>query len=773
MSVSHKPLPKWLGVLFIVGFCILVLQLVQNSNSRYKEWHELPGAKPFSNKLKKKIMEAMTKTQNQKFHKLHHVNPDQTPKFTNRLALESSPYLLQHAHNPVNWYPWSDQAFEIAAKEKKPVLLSIGYSTCHWCHVMEEESFEDLEIAQYLNQNYVAIKVDREQRPDVDAVYMAAVQAFSGSGGWPMTVWMTPDRKPFYGGTYFPARDGDRGARMGFLTLLKRLREAYDAQPDKIMQQSEELVRAVQAQTSPQAGEKLPSVQTLHEAYFWYKNQFDPIYGGFGMAPKFPRPVSLEFLFHYGARAQEPKAIEMATFTLKKMARGGMYDQLGGGFHRYSVDHLWLVPHFEKMLYDNAQLVIAYLEAYQLTQDQEFADLAKETLDYVVREMTHPQGGFYSATDADSEGEEGKFFVWSKKEIIDVLGDKDGSIFCEFYGVTEEGNFEGQNILHVQVPKSEFAKKLQISLSELVSILTKSKEKLYQVRLKRIPPITDDKILAAWNGLMIGAFARGAFVLNESKFLNVASKAADFVLTNLREKDQLYRSFREGKAQFKAYLDDYAFLSFGLLELFEASGETRWLKQARELTDTLLKEFWDEKNSGFFMTSQRHEKLLTREKPYYDGAEPSGNSVAAMNLLRLESLTTETKYGLYAEKIFKAFEEILEKVSHASPYLLAAFDYHLDRAKEIVLVSSKSNLGNTELVKELQKQYLPNRVIMMVHHAKSQKEMEKLVPLVKSKTAQNNQPTAYVCENQTCEFPTTDPKVFAEQLGKIHPLPKS
>ncbi|HLG18326.1 MAG TPA: thioredoxin domain-containing protein [Bdellovibrionota bacterium] len=699
-----------------------------------------------------------------------HHHADGTPKFTNRLALESSPYLLQHAHNPVDWYPWGDEAFERARKEGRPVLLSIGYATCHWCHVMEEESFEDLEIAGFINHHYVPIKVDREQRPDVDAVYMNAVQTLTGGGGWPMTMWLTPDKKPFYGGTYFPSRDGDRGARMGFLSLLQRLYQVYRDQPDHVAEQASELSKAVAAQIAPEPGGAVPGVAVLHEAFRWFAGQYDPSLGGWGHAPKFPRPVSIEFLFHYGVRANEPKAIEMALHTLRMMGRGGMYDQLAGGFHRYSVDPHWLVPHFEKMLYDNAQLVIAYLEAFQLTGEKEFERIARETLDYVSREMTDSEGGFYSATDADSEGKEGKFFLWSKAEIFEHLGKENGEIFCEYYDVTERGNFEGHNILHIGIPLHEVAAKKGRSEAEALRSLEESRTKLYRIRKKRIPPLTDDKILTAWNGLMIGAFARGGFVLAEPKYIVQGKRAAEFVLERLMENGRLLRSCRRGKAQMNGFLDDYTFLIFGLLELFEASGEVRWLKEGIALQEYLLSHFWDEMNGGFFMTSRDHETLIAREKPYYDGAEPAGNSVAALNLLRLESFATEARYGEHARKVLQAMSRILENAPHVAPLLLTVLDYHYDLPKEILIVSSSTGALDNPLIDRLRKTYIPNRVIANTEEGQRQSDLGKIVPWSRNRTTEGKRAMAYVCEKQICSLPTSEPEVFSKQLAKIRPL---
>ncbi|MGH7820391.1 MAG: thioredoxin domain-containing protein, partial [Candidatus Binatia bacterium] len=540
----------------------------------------------------------------------------------NRLVLERSPYLLQHAHNPVAWYSWGDEAFERAKKENKPVLLSVGYSTCHWCHVMEKESFEDEEIARYMNEHYVSIKVDRERRPDVDGVYMAAVNALTGGGGWPMTVWLTPDRKPFYGGTYFPARDGDRGERIGFLTLLKRLSAIYEESPEQVAASAEQITSHLQrALGSSTSGVSSPNLgASADEAFSQLGSSFDEKYGGFGRAPKFPRSVTLEFLLRYHRRTGNEKAGTMVVKTLEAMARGGMYDQVGGGVHRYSTDARWLVPHFEKMLYDNALLVVAYLEAYQATGRDDFARVGSEILRYVSREVTSPDGGFYSATDADSEGEEGKFFVWTPKEVEKILGPKRASWFNAYYGVTKEGNFEhGTSILHVAATLEEIAKRFGKEPDELRAELERAREQLYEVRKKRVPPLRDDKILVSWNGLMISAFARAAQTLGEPEYAKRAATAAEFILTKMRAGGRLNRSWFEGRAEGTGYLDDYAFLAQGLLDLYESTFEPRWLAESIALHDVIENHFRDAKDGGFFMTPDDSEGLLAREKPEYDG----------------------------------------------------------------------------------------------------------------------------------------------------------
>ncbi len=700
----------------------------------------------------------------------HHLTENGWPKYTNRLILESSPYLLQHAHNPVNWYPWGDEAFERAAREGKPVLLSVGYSTCHWCHVMEEESFEDVEIATYLNQNYIAVKVDRERRPDVDGVYMTAVRVMSRRGGWPMTVWLTPDRQPFFGGTYFPPRDGDRGSRVGFLSLLKQLKQRYDQNPDDVVRSATEISQRVAASMRPPRGEGLPDAAVLQRAFAAERSAFDARHGGFGRAPKFPRSVRLEFLVRYHARTGDEEAMRMARATLDAMARGGMYDQLGGGFHRYSTDARWLVPHFEKMLYDNALLAVAYLEAYQATGDPEYARVCRDILRYVTREMTAPQGGFYSATDADSEGEEGTFFVWTPRQIEAALTADLAKLAIAYYGVTEKGNFEGKNILHRPRPLTEVAAELGIDPVAAETSLAAIREKLYQARAKRVPPLRDDKILTSWNGLMISAFARAGFVFAEPEYIAAASRAARFVLDEMRVGERLRRAWLDGKADGEAFLDDYAFLVAGLLDLYESSFDPQWLRAAIELQAVLDERFWDAEG-GYFLTADDAEALLAREKSSYDGAEPSGNSVALQNLLRLYELTTGDAYRKHAEASMKAFERVWTAGPASVPLMLCGIDYWLTGAKEIVIVAAGDVAEADPFLGLLRSSFVPNRVLTVVAEGEDADAIAEVVPLVRGKKARGGKATAYVCEGQVCDLPTSDPQVFAQQLARHRDAP--
>ncbi|MCZ6777606.1 MAG: thioredoxin domain-containing protein [Acidobacteria bacterium] len=697
-------------------------------------------------------------------------------RFTNRLFLSSSPYLLQHAHNPVNWYPWGKEAFDTARRLERPVLLSVGYSTCHWCHVMEEESFEDVEIARFMNENYIAIKVDREERPDVDSIYMSAVQAMTGRGGWPMTVWLTPSRLPFYGGTYFPTRDGDRGVGTGFLTLLRRMKEIYHSQPERVSETAIRTTQKIQERLEGggSAGD-LPSAKVLRAAAGNYQRHFDAVNGGLRGTRKFPSSLPIRFLLRYHRRAGDRKSLEMAALTLDKMAAGGMYDHVGGGFHRYSTDARWLVPHFEKMLYDNALLVLAYLEGYQVTGEERFARVAREILRYVKRDMTSPEGAFYSATDADSltpsgRREEGYFFTWTPSEIASALGEEQARVVSAYYGVTERGNLDGRSILHVPKPPAEVARDLKIDLKTLREIVDASREMLYQVRSRRPAPLRDEKILTAWNGLMISAYARAALVLGEDRYTQVAARAADFVLHNLRRDGRLLRSFKDGRAMHNAYLDDYAFLSAGLLDLFETTGERRWLEEAVALDRVTETHYEDAEHGGFFMTSKDHEKLLAREKPAYDGAEPSGNSVAILNLLRLYELTTQERYRLRAERALRAFHDTLERAPTALSEMLLAVDFHLDTPKEIIIVTGGPREEAEPLLARFRRVFLPNRVLVVVAESEDLQSLARLVPLVSYKVAQHGKPTAYVCERRVCDLPTSDPRVFEQQIRKVEPL---
>jgi uncharacterized protein YyaL (SSP411 family) len=744
-------------------------EAASTGSSTAKASLRLPGAPPLPAETETQLAAALAAKGPSYRPHTRHLNADGSPKYTNRLILEDSPYLLQHAHNPVNWHPWGDEAFERARTEGKAVLLSVGYSTCHWCHVMEEESFEDPEIAEFLNRHYVAIKVDRERRPDVDSVYMIAVQALTGGGGWPMTVWLTPDRKPFYGGTYFPARDGDRGARIGFLSLLKRLEEIYAKEPEKVTSSAQEITSSIERASLGAhsefsfSSEKLAAI--LSDSAKRYARIFDDSYGGFGRAPKFPQSVVLEFLLRETHRTGNRKLTDMVEATLDRMAKGGIYDHVGGGFHRYSTDREWLVPHFEKMLYDNALLVVAYLEGYQATGREDFARITRETLRYIRREMTSPEGAFYSATDADSEGVEGKFFLWAPEEIRAAIGPERSRWFDAYYGVTESGNFEGKNILHVADSLDAVAKRFGMEPAALDGALAKARDDLYRARQKRVPPFQDTKILTSWNGLMISAYARAALVLGDPDYAARAVKAADFVLSRMREGERLKRSDFQGRSKGAGFLDDYAFLEQAMLDLYEATFESRWLSEAAELQGILDGHFWDAQHGGYFLTPDDGEAMLTREKPSYDGAEPSGNSVALYNLARLAELTSDDRYRQRADETLAAFGTALEGAPTALAKMLSAIDFRLDAPKEIVLVKPDARASEEEMLARLRLTFLPNRVLTVATEGRDLTEEKKLVPLLEGRNAIGGKVTAYVCEAQVCKLPTTDPEVFAKQIA--------
>ena len=730
----------------------------------------LPGMEAFPAAVLQQLAQALQAKGEAYTPRTRHLFEDGRPHYTNRLILEPSPYLLQHAHNPVNWYPWGDEAFARAKKENKPVLLSIGYSTCHWCHVMERESFEDIAIAEYMNRHYIAVKVDREQRPDLDGIYMTAVQMLTGRGGWPMTVWLTPDRRPFYGGTYFPPHDGMREQQTGLLTLLARLQAAYHQEPHQVAVVTKKLTQSIQAAVVPEGLDENPTQTALTQAAENFKARFDRQYGGFGKAPKFPRSVTLEFLLRYSRRTNDSETRAMVVKTLEAMAAGGIYDQVGGGFHRYATDQQWLVPHFEKMLYDNALLAVAYLEGYQIAGREDFARVARQILDYLDREMRAPGGGFYSATDADSAGEEGKFFIWTLPELAPLLSQKQLQLVQSHYGVTPQGNFEAANILHVARPLDTVAKELDLSMDQAQRELQAARDILYRARQQRIAPHTDTKVLVAWNGLVISAFAKGSHILNVSHYAKRAKQAAAFLLTRVKRDGRLRRSALGTIIGGAAYLDDYAFLIAGLLDLYEATFELRWLQEALALQAVLDTHFWDSKSGGYFLTADDAEQLLAREKPAYDGAEPSGNAVAAHNLLRLAEWTTNDSYRQHAQRCFKAFASALKQRPTSMPRMLSALDFFLDRPKEIAIIKASPDDNIEPLLAQLRLHFLPNRVVSIVTQGDELAAHQRVVPWLEAKSAIKGKVTAYVCEQHVCSLPTTDPGIFAKQIATTLPL---
>ncbi len=659
---------------------------------------------------------------------------DNSPKFTNRLIHESSPYLLQHAHNPVDWYPWGDEAFARAKAEDKPVLVSIGYSACHWCHVMEHESFEDEAVAAIQNDNFINIKVDMEERPDVDQIYMNFVQMTTGRGGWPMNVFLTPEKLPFFGGTYFPP--SPRYGMPSWKQILISISEAFRERRDELQESAEHIVSELRKMSVVEPATGSLSPEMLDAAFVSFTRTFDAVNGGFGGAPKFPAAMSLEFLLRDHHRTGDDKALAMVTYSLEKMARGGIYDQLGGGFHRYAVDAVWLVPHFEKMLYDNAQLIRVYLHTYQVTGDEFFKRIAVECLEYVCREMLDPSGGFYSTQDADSEGEEGKFFVWTPEEICEVLGEDLGREFGRAFDVTAGGNFEGHNILNIKDPavagEGRFAS---------------ARKRLFEHREKRIKPFRDEKILTAWNGLMLAAFADAGGVLGDDRYLSIAKKNAGFILTELQMDGRLVRTWKEGKAKLNGYVEDYANVADGLVELFQVSGDVEYLSEAKRLADVMITEFWDAECGGFFFTSNDHEQLVVRNKDLYDNATPSGNSVAADVLLKLAKLTGEDKYERFAVTVLRLTASQIRRHPQGFGRALSALEFHLEQSIEIVIVGEKGN----ELERIALAGYHPDAVVVLGRGGDDHG-----LPLLVDRSAIGGEPTAYVCRDHVCQRPVTN-----------------
>ena len=683
-------------------------------------------------------------------------------KHTNRLAGETSPYLLQHAHNPVDWYPWGEEALARARREDKPILLSIGYSACHWCHVMERESFENEQIARLMNDNFVNIKVDREERPDLDQIYMAAVQMMTRHGGWPLTAFLTPDLVPFYGGTYFPPED--RHGMPGFPRVLLGVAEAYRARPDEVRESAGELLAELsRLGESPSTGEPVTH-DLLDKAASTLARGYDARHGGFGSAPKFPPSMSLDFLLRQHQRAGDRFSLEIVTHTDRRMAEGGLYDQLGGGFHRYSTDAHWLVPHFEKMLYDNALLSRHYLHAFQATGDEFFRRVAEETLDYVTREMTDAGGGFYSTQDADSEGVEGKFFVWDEAEVDELLGAEDARLFKAFYDVTAAGNFEGRNILHITRTAEEVAREAGVDAARLGEALRRGRRVLFDAREQRVKPGRDEKVITGWNGLMLESFAEAAAVLDRPDYRATAERNAAFVLEALRRDGLLLHVYKDGQAKHVGFLDDYAFFISGLVTLFETTGAARWLEEALALAEKMVEEFWDEEGGGFFYTGRSGEQLIVRNKDYFDNAIPSGNSVAAELLLRLSTLTGREDLRRKATTLLRLVRDLAARHPNAFGYAFGAFDLYLSSPKEIVIVTAGSDSSAAPFEREVWGRYLPNKVV--VRAAEGDERLSKLVPLLQDRGAVRGSTTAYVCVNYACQQPVSAPAELARQLDE-------
>ena len=677
----------------------------------------------------------------------------------NRLASESSPYLIQHANNPVDWYPWSNEALTKAKAENKPIFLSIGYSACHWCHVMEHESFENEQTAAIMNEHFVNIKVDREERPDLDSIYMDAVVAMTGQGGWPMSVFLTPEGVPFYGGTYYPPTP--RYGMPSFEQVLHSIAHAYHNQKDDISKNGQSLIARMRAGISlSNDGSLDPAVPEL--AVQALSRNFDHVHGGFSGAPKFPQPMTYDFLLRAYHRNKKDSTLQMVELTLLKMAHGGMYDQLGGGFHRYSVDAVWLVPHFEKMLYDNALLARLYLHAYQLTGKPFYRKIVEETLDYVAREMTHPDGGFYSTQDADSEGEEGKFFVWTPEEITSILGEEEGKVFCATFDVKPGGNFEGKSILNIPTPLLEIAQEFNISPEDLDDILERGKAKLFKIREERIKPARDEKILTAWNGMMLAAFAEAARVLKRTDYLNIATCNAEFILSTMLKDGRLFRTWKEdpGQAKLMGYLEDYAFYADGLLALYQTDFNPRWYQQAKSLIDIVLEHFEDVENGGFFDTADDHEQLVTRPKSLQDNAIPCGNSIAIRVLLLLATYTGDTKYQNPAIRAISALQSPMSQYPGAFTYWLGSLEFALAGPKEIAVIGDSKHIDTRQMLDTLQLNYFPNQVVA----ATIEDNIEGHPPLVEGRPSKEGQTTVYVCQNFTCKQPITNPSDLKELL---------
>ncbi|MCE2456263.1 MAG: thioredoxin domain-containing protein [Dehalococcoidia bacterium] len=680
---------------------------------------------------------------------------------SNRLAKETSPYLLQHAENPVDWYPWGDEAFEAARQRDVPVLLSVGYSSCHWCHVMERESFENEQIADMMNRWFVNIKVDREERPDVDSVYMTAIQALTGHGGWPMTVFLTTEGEPFYGGTYFPPED--RGGLPSFVRVLETISEAYVSRKSDVLQSGKQLVERLRQAYTPDPGVEPLTESILNTAFEAALTQFDDRSGGFGLQPKFPQPATLEFILRFYARSGVPLALEMVEHTLSKMAAGGIHDQIGGGFHRYSTDAFWLVPHFEKMLYDNALLARLYTHAYQLTGNQEFRRTAERVNDYVVREMTSPDVGFYSAQDADSEGVEGKFFVWRPEHLVQVLGADDAAIVADYYGVTDEGNFEGMSILNVPAPPAEVASRHSMSVRELETLLDSANDRLLEARSSRVPPMTDTKTIVSWNGLMLAAIAEASAVFERDDYLEVARANASYLLDEMVESGRLRRTDSNSENGSRGFLDDYASLIDGLLVLHSADGDPRWLLEAETLARNAVDLFWDPLRGQFYDTGSDQEALIVRPRDVTDNAHPSGHSMMTDVLIRLATITGNSDFRTMAGQSLRGVRGIMEQFPTGAGHWLCALDSYLADSKEAVVVTDVDHTEATLMLRRLASVFEPSAVrVSMTSDSNRSDEW----PVFSGRTTVNGQPTAYVCRNYTCQLPTNDADAMMAEFAR-------
>jgi hypothetical protein len=691
-------------------------------------------------------------------------------KEPNRLIKEKSPYLLQHAYNPVDWYPWGEEAFEKARKENKPVFLSIGYSTCHWCHMMAHESFEDEEVAGLMNEAFVSIKVDREERPDIDNIYMTVCQIILGRGGWPLNIIMTPGKKPFFAGTYIPKNT--RFNQIGMLELVPRIKEIWEQQHEEVLDSAEKITSTIQEMIKESSGEGLGE-EVIEEVYEELLSSFDTEYGGFSGAPKFPTPHKISFLLRYWRRSRNPEALHMAEYTLDKMRRGGIYDHLGSGFHRYSTDSMWLLPHFEKMLYDQALTAIAYTEAYQVTGKDLYKETAEGILDYVLRDLTSPEGGFYCGEDADVEREEGKYYLWTLEEIRSILDPEDSELIIKMFNLREEGNFEeeirgretGTNLFYMARSPGSLAAKMKIPVEEVEKKVKAAREKLLKARYERKRPSLDDKILTDWNGLMIAAFAKGYQVFGEQRYLKAAEKAADFILMALYSPgDGLLHRYRDGVAGISGTSDDYAFLIHGLLELYEAGFKMRYLKAAVSLNSELLECFWDPVNGGLYFTANDSEALIFRKKEFMDSAIPTGNSFEMLNLLRLSRIIADPGLEETADKLERAFSKQIMKAPSGYTQFLSAFDFRLGPSYEVI-ISGKAEASDTEqMLKELWSYFVPNKVLIF-RPEREKPEITELAKYTEEQVPIEGKATAYVCQNYECQLPTTEIREMLRMLN--------
>ena len=692
--------------------------------------------------------------------------PDRKP---NRLVDEKSPYLLQHAYNPVDWFAWGNEAFAKAKADDKPIFLSIGYSTCHWCHVMERESFESEEVAEYLNEHFVCIKVDREERPDVDGIYMDAAHAMGNRGGWPLSVFLTVDRNPFFAGTYFPPEK--------FLQLCNRVIEVWKTEREKLETSASGIAERLQKQAAESSPTGQLQESQVQGALGWYRSQHDETFGGFGSQPKFPRTSNLDFLMRYARRTGDKEPLNIVYNTLDNMIRGGMRDHLGGGFHRYSTDRYWLVPHFEKMLYDNALIPRTLLDAYRVSGNPKYLDVVRETFDYLTTRMRDPEGGFYSAEDADTEHREGLTYLWERSEILEILGKERGTVFADYYGAAASGNFSDPHhpedagkysVLHITLKGGEedLAQKLGRPLAEIIKQLAEDRAKLLKVRDMRPQPFLDDKVLVEWNGMVISAFAHGFQVTGEERYLQVARKAADFILTRMVKDGRLYRRYRGREVAIQGFFEDYAYFVEGLIDLYECDFEERWLKEAVRLGKDMVRFFWDEKGGAFFSSATDQEQLFARRKEFYDGAIPSGNSVAFLDLLRLYEFTTDKYFGTHVEKFKSVAAKQLTQSPQHHPQLLCAAEFLFQRPLEIVVVGPQSDARTQAMLGEIRGRFLPSKIVVHAEGAAAANAMSGLVPLLEAKMAIGGNPTTFVCRDRVCKLPARDLETLRKQLDE-------